>query len=98
MVYIATTCHGIMVSECVHADDEHRTLESVVRWHHVFKVTWTPWTGQMLQIHAEAGNTQDRYAVATLPDDVIFGHVPCEFGGSLCLHICWKSSHNQETC
>ena len=51
-------------------------MERVVRGHHVFRATWTPWTGQMLQVHAEA---QDRYAVAILVDDAIIGHVPCEF-------------------
>ena len=51
-------------------------MERVVRGHHVFRATWTPWTGQMLQVHAEA---QDRYAVAILIDDAIIGHVPCEF-------------------
>ena len=61
------------------ADDECFILESAVRGHHVFKATWTPWTGQMLQVRAEAGNAQDSYTVATLLDDVIVGHVPREF-------------------
>ena len=53
LLHIVQVGHGIMVSEHVHADDEHCTLESGVRGHHVFKATWTPWTGQMLQVHAE---------------------------------------------
>ena len=61
------------------ADDKRSLLESAVRAHHVFKVTWTPWTGQMLQVRTEAGNAQNRYAVAILLDDVIVGRVPCEF-------------------
>ena len=66
------------------ADDERFMLESAVRGHHVFKMTWTPWTGQMLQVCTEAGNAQDRYTVATLLDNVIVGHAPREF-----LRIVW---------
>ena len=60
LLHIVQVGHGIMVSEHVQSHDEHCTLESGVREHHVFKAMWTPWTGQMLQVHAEPGNTLPR--------------------------------------
>ena len=59
-------------------DDESFTFESAVRGHHVFKRIWTPVNGQLLQVRAETGNERDPYAVATVHDDTIVGHVPRE--------------------
>ena len=60
-------------------DEEHFFLDSSVRGHHVYKAVWEPLVGEMLQVCAQEGNAHDRYAVATLRDDVIVGHVPREF-------------------
>ena len=60
--------------------------ESVVRGHHVFKRIWTPVVGEVLTVAREAGNTEDRFAVAVTKDDMVVGHVPCEFS-KLCWHF-----------
>ena len=60
-------------------DEEQFFLDSSVRGHHVYKAVWEPVVGQILQVRAEEGNVQDRFAVATLLDDVIVGHVPREY-------------------
>ena len=46
-------------------ETESCTLESAVRGHHVYKTTWSPAIGQVLQVGAEDSNAYDRYAVAT---------------------------------
>ena len=45
--------------------------ESVVRGHHVFKRIWTPVVGEVLTVAREAGNTEDRFAVAVTKDDMV---------------------------
>ena len=50
---------------------ESCTLESAVRGHHVYKTTWSPAIGQMLQVGAEDSNAYDRYAVATCLRDTV---------------------------
>ena len=60
--------------------------ESVVRGHHVFKRIWTPVVGEVLTVAREAGNTEDRFAVAVTKDDMVVGHVPREFS-KLCWHF-----------
>ena len=46
-------------------ETESCTLESAARGHHVYKTTWSPAIGQVLQVGAEDSNAYDRYAVAT---------------------------------
>ena len=60
--------------------------EGVVRGHHVFKRIWTPVFGKVLTVAIEAGNTEDRFAVAVTKDDMVVGHVPREFS-KLCRHF-----------
>ena len=60
--------------------------ESVVRGHHVFKQIWTPVVGKVLTVAIEAGNTEDRFAIAVTKDDMVVGHVPREFS-KLCRHF-----------
>ena len=42
-----------------------------MRGHHVYKTTWSPAIGQVLQVGAEDSNAYDRYAVATCLRDTI---------------------------
>ena len=58
----------------------------MVRGHHVFKRIWTPVVGKVLTVAREAGNTEDRFAVAVAKDDFVVGHVPREFS-KLCRHF-----------
>ena len=62
-------------------EEESFLLESVIRGHHVYKTNWTPVIGQVLQVHCEASNTHDPYAVATSRDGAVVGHLPLEFSG-----------------
>ena len=41
--------------------------------------TWTPLLGQFLEIQPESGNSHDAYAIATLLEDTVVGHLPREF-------------------
>ena len=59
-------------------ETESCTLESAVRGHHVYKTTWSPAIGQVLQVGAEDSNAYDRYAVATCLRDTVVGHMPRE--------------------
>ena len=52
-------------------ETESCTLESAVRGHHVYKTTWSPAIGQVLQVGAEDSNAYDRYAVATCLCDIV---------------------------
>ena len=66
------------ISMEVSVDEETFTLNSVVRGHHIYKLTWTPIVGQELQAAPEPSNIKDGKAVATfLEGDV--GHLPIEF-------------------
>ena len=60
------------------SETEHHCFESTVRAHHVYKRTWTPLIGELLQTATEAGNGHDRFAVAVKKDDDVVGHVPRE--------------------
>ena len=57
-------------------ETESCTLESAVRGHHVYKTTWSPAIGQVLQVGTEESNAYDRYAVATCLHDTVVGHMP----------------------
>ena len=41
-------------------------FESVIRGHHVFKLMWSPFVGEILAVKQEKGNRHDRFAVAVL--------------------------------
>ena len=60
------------------SEREHFCLESTVRGHHIYKSTWTPHIGQVLQTATESGNEHDRFAVAVRKDDNTVGHMPRE--------------------
>ena len=49
-----------------------------MRGHHVYKTTWSPAIGQVLQVGAEDSNAYDTYAVATCLRDTVVGHMPRE--------------------
>ena len=67
------------MAAATHDPEESFQIESCVRGHHVFKATWTPLLGQFLEVQPESGNSHDAYAIATLLDDTIVGHLPREF-------------------
>ena len=54
------------ISMAVSVDEETFSLDSVVRGHHVYKLTWTPVVGQELQVAPEPRNIKDGKAVETL--------------------------------
>ena len=66
------------MAEGAAADEESFLLGSTVRGHHIFKRIWTPVIGQLLQVQAGTGNERDPHAVATVHNDAIVGHLPCE--------------------
>ena len=70
-------------------DEEQFFLDSSVSAHHVYKAVWEPVVGQILQVHSEEGNVQDRFAVPTLLNDVIIGHLPREYS-----RIAWYFSQH----
>lgn len=61
------------------AEDRSYSLNSAIRGHHIYKSTWAPVIGQILEVKAEDNNSHDRYAISTLLDDIIVGHVPREY-------------------
>ena len=62
-----------------HARMEDYTLEGEIRGHHVYKATWTPVIGQILDVQAESANRHDRYAVFTLHNGSVVGHLSREY-------------------
>ena len=52
-------------------ETENCTIESAVRGHLVYKTTWSPAIGQVLQVGAEDSNAYDRYAVTTCLRDAV---------------------------
>ena len=71
------------------SEREHFCLESTVRGHHVYKSTWTPLLGQVLQTSTESGNEHDRFAVAFTKDDNAVGHLPREIS-----KVAWYFLHH----
>ena len=39
-------------------------MESVIRGHHVSKIVWTPFVGEVLSLCPESGNEYDRFTVS----------------------------------
>ena len=53
--------------------------DSVIRGHHVYKVIWTPYIGEMLLVRKEPANSHDGRAVAIVTSErTVVGHVPRE--------------------
>ena len=50
--------------------------ESIVRGHHVYKDTWTPTMGEILEVQSEPENEHDHWAVCPLKSGTIIGHLP----------------------
>ena len=42
------------------------SIHSVVRGHHVYKKIWTPYLGEILDLHPEVGNKYDIFAVVVI--------------------------------
>ena len=70
---LSSNCCPSSVDRCdgMTEETESCTLESAVRGHHVYKTTWSPAIGQVLQVRAEDSNAYDRYAVATCLRDTV---------------------------
>ena len=58
--------------------EEMFCLDSIVRGHHVYKMVWTSWLGEILTVIPELENNHDRHAVCVKKEREIVGHVPCE--------------------
>ncbi len=68
-------------------DLEEYFFDSEVRCHHIYKSTWTPFTGEVLSVHPEDGNPHDTYAVGVLKYGVTVGRVPHEVSRILTFFI-----------
>ena len=70
---LSSNCCPSSVDRCdgMTEETESCTLESAVRGHHVYKTTWSPAIGQVLQVGVEDSNAYDRYAVATCLRDTV---------------------------
>ena len=63
-----------MATKCVMIDSSF-PQSFVVCGHHVYKDTFTPAIGKILQSRRESDNSNDSFAVAIIEDDTIVGHV-----------------------
>ena len=52
------------------------TVDSMIRGYHEYQEIWEAEDGEVLLCKREIGNRHDLYAVATVKDDVVVGHVP----------------------
>ena len=52
------------------------TVDAMIRGYHEYRQIWEAEDGEVLQCQRETGNRHDLYAVATVKNDVIVGHVP----------------------
>ena len=52
------------------------TIQAMVRGYHVYQDEWDAVIGEVLQCRRETGNRHDPYAVATLSDGRVVGHMP----------------------
>ena len=55
---------------------EEINQESCIRGYHVYKDTWEANIGDKLDCVRQPGNSKDRFAVATLRNNTIVGHLP----------------------
>ena len=61
------------------------TIDCVIRGYHVYKATWVPSIGNILQCEHERGNVEDMFAVAVKRfDSETVGHIPRRIS-----RICW---------
>ena len=74
-------CESVLKWMAQSTDNESFSVDSVIRGHHVYKSTWTPTVGQVLDVNAEPNNVHDSHAVATFQGGVVVGHLPIEFSG-----------------
>ena len=51
-------------------------IASYVRGYHVYKVDWTPFGGEVLQLKRDSDNCAYKSAVAVMKNDTVVGHVP----------------------
>lgn len=68
------------------------SVESSIRGHHVYKDTWTPVSGQVLDTRQEHGNAHDQYAVSVLHHGLVVGHIPRELS-----HTAWHFLQHRGT-
>ena len=65
-----------MAAEAEASTEARYTYSSVVRGHHVYKETWTPYVSEELIASCEDTNVYDRHAVAILKNGEVVGHMP----------------------
>ena len=93
--YSTSTLTKLMVVATLEPEESFQ-FESCVRGHHIFKATWTPLLGQFLEVQPGCGNSHDAYALATLLDDTVAGHLPREFSRvAFLLYSAWWSHYLQ---
>ena len=56
---------------------EMYAYSSVIRGHHVYKETWTPFIDEELTMDVEEDNPYDQHMVAVLKNGELVGHMPC---------------------
>ena len=54
-------------------------VQSIVRGHHVYKLVWTPVTGEELTVLPEENNIDDSHAVAVIKEEEIVGHIAVSY-------------------
>ena len=70
--------------------EETFIFSSVIRGHHVYKVTWTPYISENLTANIEEDNPHDRHAIAlTRGAGNIVGHMPQKIAP-----LCWFCNRN----
>ena len=52
------------------------TVDAMIREYQEYNQIWEAEDGEVLQCQRETGNRHDLYAVATVKNDVVVGHVP----------------------
>ena len=68
---LSSNCCPSSVDRCDGMTEETESCTLAVRGHHVYKTTWSPAIGQVLQVGAEDSNAYDRYAVVTCLRDTV---------------------------
>ena len=51
-------------------------IASYVRGYHVYKVNWTPFREEVLQLKQDSDNCADKSAIAVTKSDTVVGHMP----------------------
>ena len=69
-------------------DECEEMFVSCVRGYHVYKQIWQASIGEELECRRQISNVVDRYAVCTMKDDEIVGHLPQKISRLCSLFLC----------